>query len=484
MALQNLAFNELYDSNNTSGRTRVNESGLIVGVDFSSTSNTIGTGSKTFTLAADLNVNRDWVVGGKVIVVDQVGGATMTGTVTTYTPSTQVLVLSIASVTGSGTGLTNWRIGSLDARRNFDPVTLLPTGIVLEGQATNFVINSEEPYAAADGGTTATVAGALGLKATRWVPSTQNIGHKLVLGTVPSSSGSDCYSLVVKSDGVRYVALNEAAQTGNSSRVFDLQDGVILENGGGPSAITPVGNGFFRIAWFLPANTAAKAYRLVALPPANPTGANPNNAPFVSDGVSAVLAQQSQVENAAGPNPTSYNPTTTTQVTRTAEILDVNPTRLAELFRQGEGTIYVEFFYQQGQSSYVFEFYNSVNLTFGRLVLIVLPNNTLLSFISTPSGSVSIGAGSVPVNAVSKVAYSFANGVVSTSINGADAVELSYAGAPEGITTAILGRSRDNVENFIGTYRKLGIRPNRISNANLKLISAGSLDFFQNGEIL
>lgn len=116
------------------GATRINAAGLIVGVDFSSTSNTIGTGAKTFTLAADANVNRDWPVGSAVRVVDQVSANTMEGTVTTYTPSTQALVLDITSVTGSGT-FTNWRIGSLEVRRDAD-------GVLREPMRSNLLLNS------------------------------------------------------------------------------------------------------------------------------------------------------------------------------------------------------------------------------------------------------------------------------------------------------------------------------------------------------
>jgi hypothetical protein len=55
----------------------------------------------------------------------------MTGTVTSYNPATQALVINVASITGSGTS-TNWRIGSLEPRarntnvdvQDYDPTTL------------------------------------------------------------------------------------------------------------------------------------------------------------------------------------------------------------------------------------------------------------------------------------------------------------------------------------------------------------------------
>jgi hypothetical protein len=67
----------------------------------SSTSNTIGTGTKTFTVASGL-----WMVAGQTMTAAS-GANTMTGTVTSYTGTT--LTLSITSTTGSGT-FSSWTI--------------------------------------------------------------------------------------------------------------------------------------------------------------------------------------------------------------------------------------------------------------------------------------------------------------------------------------------------------------------------------------
>jgi hypothetical protein len=58
-----MPFSDVVTFTRAGGATRVNQAGRIVGVDFSSTSNTISVGSKTFTLVSDANNNRDWFVG-------------------------------------------------------------------------------------------------------------------------------------------------------------------------------------------------------------------------------------------------------------------------------------------------------------------------------------------------------------------------------------------------------------------------------------
>ena len=72
--------------------------------DTSTTSNTVGTGSKTFTVTAA----EPYVVGQPITITDTNNSAnSMTGTVTSYSGTT--LVVNIASVTGSGTK-TAWTI--------------------------------------------------------------------------------------------------------------------------------------------------------------------------------------------------------------------------------------------------------------------------------------------------------------------------------------------------------------------------------------
>lgn len=137
MPLYSKTFSEVITFARGTGKTRINAVGAIVGVDFSTTSNTITTGFKTFTLAAAANVDRDWSISSSVITVDQGGAGSMTGVVVSYTPSTQALVINVASVTGSGAS-TNWRIGSLEMTR--DAVT---GAVSSEPAATNLLLNSD-----------------------------------------------------------------------------------------------------------------------------------------------------------------------------------------------------------------------------------------------------------------------------------------------------------------------------------------------------
>lgn len=84
----------------------------------STSSNTIGTGAKTFTIATGLNSTM-FAAGAAVYISQNTQSAAqnnMQGTITSYTSGTGALVVNITSVKGSGT-FTNWNI-------NFAPGTI------------------------------------------------------------------------------------------------------------------------------------------------------------------------------------------------------------------------------------------------------------------------------------------------------------------------------------------------------------------------
>lgn len=286
------------------GATRINAAGLIVGVDFSSTSNTIGTGSKTFTLTADANVNRDWPVGSAVRVVDQVSANTMEGTVTSYTPSTQALVLNIATVTGSGT-FTNWRIGSLEVRRDAD-------GVLREPMRSNLVRNSGLPFNDGRAIIRTTVEGINLYLAT-------GDGNSVAYNGGVGTGNQGSFSVTASTD---YVISFWIRQSGTDGLVD-----ILFRNGVGTARSNSVS---------MPITTEATR-RFVTVT------ANANDTVYVS--IQALTTGQTieiggfNVEQ--GTVPTSYIPTTTVAVTRNADTFTFTPAAIAK-FRQGQGALVIE----------------------------------------------------------------------------------------------------------------------------------------------
>lgn len=77
----------------------------------STSSNTIGTGAKTFTI---IEASRSWQANDDLLLWSTTNAANwMRGTVTSYTAGTNTLVMNITSTGGSGT-ITDWEIGKAD----------------------------------------------------------------------------------------------------------------------------------------------------------------------------------------------------------------------------------------------------------------------------------------------------------------------------------------------------------------------------------
>lgn len=343
--MTNKLFSDLVNFSRGTGATRVNSAGLIVGVDFSTTSNTIATGSKTFTLAADANVNRDWPVGSNVIAVAQAGATgSMTGTVTSYTPSTQSLVINVVSVTGSGTS-TDWRIGSLEMREDYDPVTLVRRGVLSEVAATNLLTFSDNFLNAAWGLTGTTVSsGGLNVSGSSGQVLVEDATNSVkgIGRTIGVINGENyVISFCAKKTTARYICLASGANFGFSGVYFDFDTESVVgsfSNGALGFSFVKLSNGYFRFTLLrtvVGGGSGAILFYLVS-PTQNFTAAISAYQGSVTSSV-----QISQFEIVQNTSQTSIIPTTSAQVTRNADNFPLTATALTSI-RQGESTLYAE----------------------------------------------------------------------------------------------------------------------------------------------
>jgi len=233
------------------------------------------------------------------------------------------------------------------ARFDYNPATLAPLGLLIEESRTNLLLRSEE----FDNASWVKIRATVTVNATT-APTGTAVADKLVEDT--STNTHESYQSVTIVANTLHTAtfylkaaertrakiwlLNGAISSGANASV-NLGAGTITAPnlfGTGSSAsssITNVGNGWYRcsIACIVDAaSTTARAYIVLE----NAAG----NDNYTGDGTSGLFVWGAQLE--AGAFPTSYIPTTTTALTRAADVASVNT--LTPWFNAVEGTIYSE----------------------------------------------------------------------------------------------------------------------------------------------
>jgi hypothetical protein len=193
-----------------------------------------------------------------------------------------------------------------------------------------------------------------------------------------------------------------------------------------------------------------------------------NNTSSVS---SSIFLWGAQLE--AGAFPTSYIPTTTTALTRAADVASVNT--LSPWYNATAGTFYAEFAVAQpssGANQFVARVSdNSYNNQIGDFV-----STTGFAAISTASGGVFDGLAStaiaVSANTVAKFVGAYAANDLAACLNAGTVATDSTVTIPSGLTRFDLGSDHAGFNNVKAGYlRRITYYPRRLSNAELQAIT-------------
>jgi hypothetical protein len=244
-------------------------------------------------------------------------------------------------------------------RFDYDPVTLLPRGLLIEEQRANLATYSEQfndaiwtktrtsvsvnTTAAPDGTTTAD---------TLVEDTTASNTHVLnrILGN-PLAAATYTYSIYAKAAGRRYIELilivDPASTNVRYATMFDLQTGAITTTSSASSptatanAIQAAGNGWYRCVVTIgnPSGLRVDVSHALSDTPTAPALAV---APaYTGDGVSGAFLWGAQLE--AGAFATSYIPTIASTVTRSADIAAITGSLFSQWYRQEEGSFLLEY---------------------------------------------------------------------------------------------------------------------------------------------
>jgi hypothetical protein len=237
-------------------------------------------------------------------------------------------------------------------RFDHDPTTGESLGLLIEESRTNSyqqssnmsnaywgltnLTTSANAAVAPDGTTTATLIAA----------NTATSTHALIPNITLSSTATITVSVFLKSNGGQYFTIRGDNQTNYCT--FDLINGTVTSAStlnSTTASIVAYPNGWYRcIVTYTPINTACDPEFYIA------NSSTYGVSTFSGTGTNGFYIWGGQLET--GSFPTSYIPTTTASVTRTADIASITGTNLTSWYNQREGTWVIDTYKDRGIAGY------------------------------------------------------------------------------------------------------------------------------------
>ena len=227
------------------------------------------------------------------------------------------------------------------ARFDHDPITLACKGLLIEESRTNLLARSEEFNQAVwqklrVSITADAVASPFGTNlADKLIEDSMNSTHLLYRLINSGSLSAHTFSVFAKAGERDFVFLHCADNfAANSSAYFNLSTGTLGTVGAGATAsIVPLNNGWYRCS--ITATTTSTANNGVYIQPAAVNG----SASYTGDGTSGIYIWGAQLE--AGSFATSYIPTTTASVVRSADVCSITGSAFTSFWNRFAGTCVV-----------------------------------------------------------------------------------------------------------------------------------------------
>lgn len=356
-------------------------------------------------------------------------------------------------------------------RFDFDPITLVCKGLLIEEARTNLNIRSEDfnstdyswagatvsfdQIAAPDGTTTADIL----------IENSATSTHR-ISQTIATAPAAVAHSVFVKNAGRRYFQLFTGNNT-TSFVTFDLQTGTVTRVGSSivSSSIQNYGNGWYRCTAVYSANSTLFYYGL-----ANSSTAafNPS---YAGDGSSGVYLWGAQVE--AGAFATSYIPTTTTALTRNADVATMTGTNFSSWYNQTAGSFEMQVLKSVGVSGRVFvvDTGGSGGLTANGYGVDILSGNTFRSEGFASSSNQWTFTLTFTLGSVQQVCLGYVSNNIGYATNGGVISTDTSANIPT-VSGMSIGCWRTTQPDQInGWVQKLNYWPQRLTNAELQAFS-------------
>lgn len=366
--------------------------------------------------------------------------------------------------------------GLFPPRYDYDPVTLVAKGLLVEEQRANLFVRSEEFDNASWTKNAASVTANAGTSpdgtadADKLIPSATNAVHG-VYSTTTFGAGTFTLSVYAKAAG--YPRLGIRSYDGTSyimQATFDISNGTVVSSPGGTAAITSVGNGWYRIT--LTATTAGNLGIVVGTWFESLPAGSTVQGSFTGDGTSGALLWGAQLE--LGSFATSYIPTVASQVTRTADSAVIQAEAFSTWYNAPEGTVVCEYdVLSAGYATLKNIASFSDNTASNRIVAYVTATTGLPFMIVTDGGTTQASAqnSAISSNVVAKTALGYKLNDFAIVTNGGAAATDTSGTVPSAINRLYIGGSATGAQPLNGHIRSIKYYSSRLTNAQIQALT-------------
>lgn len=376
--------------------------------------------------------------------------------VSAYTPTTSSAITNyIPALQTAAAGVP---------RFDHDPVTGESKGFLIEEQRSNLLTYSSAFDNAAWTKGNATISAD-----TVVAPDGTLTGDKLVkdsgstlygrvrfLNAIPSA-GTYTLSVYAKAAQNTFLMLT---RDGTDSAWYNLSAGIVETTGANTTAsIQHVGNGWYRCIY---TNTAWTLAGTATIGVSNAT----NTTTYTGNGFDGIYIWGAQLE--AGSFATSYIPTTSAQVTRSADSASITGANFSSWYNQAEGTLYADVAPTSSLGNRVSLDFNAGGASSSYIALLAQRSTNLgiLAYVNA-NGIAQVDASS-QTNADGKTVFAYRTNDFAMTRNGSVAFDDTNGSVPQGIDRVFIGDDYNAGNAINGTIKRIAYYPKRLSDAELQ----------------
>lgn len=349
-------------------------------------------------------------------------------------------------------------------RFDYDPVTLVCKGLLIEESRANICLYSEQFNAASWGVVSASVSPNQTTAPDGTLTADKLISDNGVAGSIRQgitiSTVTYTSSIYAKAAEFSWFYLSR----NGSGAYFNLGTGAVgTVTAGYTASITPVGNQWYRcsITWTEATGGSQYAVRLYAT--------NTNGSITNGDGTSGVYIWGQQLE--AGAFATSYIPTTSAALTRNADVATMTGTNFSSWWNNSEGAFKVQAQCLNAAQATTFHIISANDGTGTNETRLTFNSGLMYGVVASGGSNVAVLSTAITAANVNKEVLAYKVDSFASSVNGAAPATDSAGAVPVSLNTLIFGASSTNTFYLNGWIGKVFYYPQRLINAETSAFS-------------